>query len=445
MKRCFVIMGYGKKTDFESGRLLDLDRTYEHLIKPAVEAAGLACIRADEIRHSGVIDVTMYNQLLSADVVVADISTSNANAIYELGIRHALRPQTTVVISEKALKYPFDLNHIAIMHYVHHGEIIDVVEAKRFVKELEAKLVEVLATGAVDSPVYTFVNGLMPPSMAKVGTPTPAAAASPDAPTGGDPGREALPLLRAKGEAAITRGDFAAAEAVFLALKALLDPNDPNQVYIAQRLTLATYKGKKPSHVEALLRAQATLAPLGPRTSNDPETLGLAGAIEKRLFEENEEAGAAHLDASIRSYERGFYLRHDHYNGINFAFMLDVRAARATDPDERTADRCVARRIRREVLAISTAALDQLVKRTPVDAEELRIHRDERYWLLATIAEAHAGIGAEAESDEALRQALTFADKTFMRQSTEDQLAKLRRLRGAASAEAPGAPPAPKG
>jgi hypothetical protein len=89
---CFVVMGFGKKTDFETGRVLDLDASYQALIKPAVEAAGLKCIRADEIKHSGLIDDPMYEQLLTADVVVADLSTSNRNAIYELGVRHALRP-----------------------------------------------------------------------------------------------------------------------------------------------------------------------------------------------------------------------------------------------------------------------------------------------------------------------------------------------------------------
>src|SRR5258708_3547300 len=95
---CFVVMGFGKKTDFEMGRTLDLDKTYKYIIKPAVMDAGLTCIRADEITHSGPIDVPMYEQLLQADVVVADLSTSNKNAYYELGVRHALRPYSTVVI-----------------------------------------------------------------------------------------------------------------------------------------------------------------------------------------------------------------------------------------------------------------------------------------------------------------------------------------------------------
>ncbi len=76
---CFVVMGFGKKTDFETGRVLDLDKSYKNMIKPAVEATGLQCIRADEIVHSGLIDVPMYEQLLKADVVVADLSTSFKN------------------------------------------------------------------------------------------------------------------------------------------------------------------------------------------------------------------------------------------------------------------------------------------------------------------------------------------------------------------------------
>ena len=80
---CFVVMGFGKKTDFESGRTLDLDKTYRNIIEPAVKDAHLKCIRADDIVHSGVIDVWMYEQLLEADVVVADLSTANNNAFYE--------------------------------------------------------------------------------------------------------------------------------------------------------------------------------------------------------------------------------------------------------------------------------------------------------------------------------------------------------------------------
>jgi hypothetical protein len=48
MPSCFVIMGYGKKTDFKQNKSFDLDKTYRNIVKPAVQAAGFTCERADE-------------------------------------------------------------------------------------------------------------------------------------------------------------------------------------------------------------------------------------------------------------------------------------------------------------------------------------------------------------------------------------------------------------
>src|SRR5262245_65620720 len=64
--QCFVIMGFGKKTDFETGRTLDLDKTYANIIKPAANGAGLECVRADEIVHAGAIDLPIFELLLNA-------------------------------------------------------------------------------------------------------------------------------------------------------------------------------------------------------------------------------------------------------------------------------------------------------------------------------------------------------------------------------------------
>ena len=36
-KQCFVVMGFGIKTDYATGRKLDLDKSYRLLIKPVVE------------------------------------------------------------------------------------------------------------------------------------------------------------------------------------------------------------------------------------------------------------------------------------------------------------------------------------------------------------------------------------------------------------------------
>jgi hypothetical protein len=123
MKSCFVIQGYGRKTDYRDGRVLDLDASYA-IIKDAVEAAGLQCIRADEIQHSGTIDLPMYEWLLNADLVVADLSTYNVNAVFELGVRYALRPRATIIVAEEQFQNPFDFSHIAIRRYKHLGEYI---------------------------------------------------------------------------------------------------------------------------------------------------------------------------------------------------------------------------------------------------------------------------------------------------------------------------------
>jgi hypothetical protein len=135
-KTCFVVMGFGTKTDYTKPKTFNLDKTYRNIIKPAALAAGFECVRADEIVHSGDINVPMYEQLLKADVVVADVSTYNSNAFYELGVRHTLRPYTTIIISEDGLTFPFDVGQIAVRKYHHMGEGIDYDEVVRMRNEL---------------------------------------------------------------------------------------------------------------------------------------------------------------------------------------------------------------------------------------------------------------------------------------------------------------------
>ena len=110
-----------------AGHLISTSPT--EIIRAAVEEAGLECVRADEILHSGVIDLPIYEHLATADLVIADLSTSNANPIYELGIRHALRPYTTIVIAEDKFRFRFDLGHLHIWKYEHLGKDIGVKEA----------------------------------------------------------------------------------------------------------------------------------------------------------------------------------------------------------------------------------------------------------------------------------------------------------------------------
>ena len=437
---CFVVMGYGKKTDFETGRVLDLNQSYESLIKPAVETAGLECIRADEVVHSGLIDVPMYELLLKADVVVADISTSNRNAIYELGVRHALRPFTTVVIAEEQLmKSPFfDLNHIVIRKYRHLGEDIGVSEAKRFTTELANAIRTIMAVQPelrADSPVYQFIKRLSPPSLTEEVSAAVAADVSfglpaEEAPAHGD--------LMTRADDAQKEGDWMRAKILLEEIRRMRKTRSPEtpadrdienseDPYILQRLALATYKSKSPTPAEACKSARDLLSLLDPQTSNDTETLGLWGSVHKQLWDLTAEGDA--LNVAVRAYERGFHLRNDYYNGINFAYLLNVRAAHASVFAEAIADFMQARRVRAEVLHICARWLDEneAAPDSPALAKRSAKFLESRYWALATIAEAHIGL-EESQGSERLDEAFAAAPEPWMKQATQTQVEKLKHL-----------------
>jgi hypothetical protein len=449
-KTCFVVMGFGKKTDFETGRILDLDKSYKNLIKPAVLAAGLKCIRADEIVHSGLIDVPMYEQLLNADVVVADLSTSNKNAFYELGVRHALRPFTTIIVAEDGIKtFPFDVNHVAVRQYQHMGTDIGYDEVMRFQAMLTDAIQQIMAqdTRSMDSPVYTFLQNLVPPAFRQVQEAVRAAVAEEHgqaaaADTGAAATAEAAThsMLMADADEAQSQGDWAQAKALLEMVRkrqAKLRPQpDP---YIIQRLALATYKAELPTESAALQAASDLLAAFEPGTSNDTETLSIWGAIHKRRWALARRTASApapgapadearhYLNESVRAYERGFYLRNDYYNGINLAFMLNVRAAEAASPAEAIADYVQAQRVRQEVVGICERWLAGQADAPAQPATGPQTSAD-RYWVLATQAEAYLGLGQDEQAAQVLATAYATAPNASMRDSTDKQLTKLREL-----------------
>lgn len=164
-RMCFVIMGFGKKQDPYTSRTIDLDATYNKIIRPSVVACGYDCIRADEILDSGTIDRSMYALLYKADLVIADITTDNANALYELGTRHALRPFSTIVIKGGESKLPFDLGHTRVLSYEHLGKEISKKEAQRSVRELKSIINAVTENPVPDSPLYTYIPQIEQPKI----------------------------------------------------------------------------------------------------------------------------------------------------------------------------------------------------------------------------------------------------------------------------------------
>jgi O-acetyl-ADP-ribose deacetylase (regulator of RNase III) len=113
-KKCFVIMPFGTKQD------IDFNHIYHELIKKAVEEIGIDCDRCDEIVDTGSIHKKMFRGIFDAEVSVVDITLEdNLNVFYELGVRHALHKNVTLVIAKKnqLQKIPFNINGISILWY----------------------------------------------------------------------------------------------------------------------------------------------------------------------------------------------------------------------------------------------------------------------------------------------------------------------------------------
>lgn len=400
---CFVIMGYGVKTDFSTGRELDLDKTYKNVIRPAVEEAGLKCIRADEIKHSGTIDVPMYKALISADVVIADLSTNNANAFYELGVRHALRPKTTIAISENQLKPPFDVSHTVIRQYEHLGSDIGYSEAVRFKNELVNLLKEITSHSEIDSPVYTYIRGLKPPIIEEQDHKYFEEISD---------SKENLSSIIKKALDALEKNDFSSSK-TFLSVAKHLDPQND---FVKQKLVLATYKSESPSPIEALKEALSLLTELNLEMTTDPETLGLAGAILKRMWQQTDRE--EYLNEAIEKYEKGFYIKNDYYNGINLAFLYNLRGEKTDEKSYAIADYVIAERIRKKVIIICEALYDSK------DFE----YRGDKYWICATLEEAYYGIEDIVKYQKYKELSLSFAKENWERETTEKQIDRIKVL-----------------
>lgn len=372
---CFVVMGFGKKTDYETGRTLDLDATYEAIIKPVLEEVGIRSIRSDDVLQSGTIDKKMFEMLLRADLVIADISTGNVNAVYELGVRHGLRSRATIIMSEEEGRLHFDLNHIATFRYRHLGEDIGSREAVRARKELVNLVRAVMESDESDSPVYTFMPKLRQPIMSEE--------EFQDLIDETEERQAKLTSNLDAGDQCIAESDFTSALIHFQSALGL----KPKDVYILQKVALATYKSKEPTELTALLQALVLIAELDPEHSNDPETTGLAGAIHKRLWKLT--GDAPQLDAAIKFYRRGFEVRRDYYNGENFAYCLDLKAELQTGV-EAIFYQVGARKIREDLVE----NLELLVSSDSFD------ERSDRLWIHATLAHANYALGRTASADD---------------------------------------------
>ena len=169
----FVIMPFGKKKGAD-GAMYDFNAIYSQLIKPALEMAGFEPFRADEETASGDILTDMFQELLLADLCIADMSIDNANVFYELGIRHAFRKRGVVHIQAGRAYMPFDVFNVRTTPYHITPEGVpdpaflekDKASISRVTRDTWASDVD-----AVQSPIFNLLDGLEEPDRKSLETP----------------------------------------------------------------------------------------------------------------------------------------------------------------------------------------------------------------------------------------------------------------------------------
>jgi hypothetical protein len=143
-ERAFVIMQVGKKESSERRRA---DEIFNFVVAPVVKQAGLEPYRADLDPSPGAITPKFIAELLSARLVIADLTGRNPNVFYELGIAHSFaRPLISIADSSSSI--PFDAKDERIIELGdYEASGLTYSQGERAKLALEESLAIVLADG----------------------------------------------------------------------------------------------------------------------------------------------------------------------------------------------------------------------------------------------------------------------------------------------------------
>lgn len=143
---CFFITPIGAPESAERRRA---DQIQRHILTETL-GPKFKIVRADGLPHPGSITHQIIELLYKADLVVADLTGSNANVAYELAIRHAFN-KVSIHLADKADALPFDLKDERTVVF----DLNDIDSIEECKSELQ-KLVKVIVGGKVPyhSPVF---------------------------------------------------------------------------------------------------------------------------------------------------------------------------------------------------------------------------------------------------------------------------------------------------
>lgn len=350
---CFVLMPFGRKKDPSGGPDIDFDKIYSDAIEPGIRAAGMEPIRADEERTGGIIHKAMFERLLLCDFAVADLTTANANVFYELGVRHATRPKTTLPIFAVRQNIPFDVNYLRSLPYeLGEDNRFEEIEAARLRDSLTKRLKELRELAReetpTDSPIFQLLEGYSAPDIARLKTDT-----FRDQVRYSEQIKQALSDARNQKNlrkfkdietelGSIDQVEAGVAVDLFLSYRALeawdemislyerLPETLRRAVLIREQLAFACNRlGNRNRAIEIL---EAVVDEHGASS----ETCGLMGRVYKDLWADAKQANQValaigYLDKAIAVYTRGFEADwRDAYPGINAVTLLDIKGDEAS-------------------------------------------------------------------------------------------------------------------
>lgn len=163
-KHVFVIMPFGRKK-LADGTQVDFDAIFDGLLEPAITGAGLTAFRADAELGAGSIHSDMFQELLLADMVVADLTQDNPNVWYEVGVRDALRRGGSIMTYSSREKAPFDIVGQRTHRYSLVDGRLDPAKLDKECAALAAMIRETMRVGParVVSSVYQYLPSLREP------------------------------------------------------------------------------------------------------------------------------------------------------------------------------------------------------------------------------------------------------------------------------------------
>ncbi len=424
-------MPFGTKKDPVSQLEINFDAVYEQAIRPGIQGAGMEAIRADEERTGGIIHKPMFERLLLCEFAVADLTTANANVYYELGVRHAVRPSTTIAIFADQQRLPFDLTFLRALPYrLGESNRFGPKEAGELASQLTRRLLDLREVGGdeptVDSPLFQLLGEYKAPDISHLKT---------------DVFRDQVNYsveIKSRLRRAREFGDIEAVAAIeselgnldateagvlvdlYLTWRAL--SNWDRMIALYERLPAVLKRsilmreqygfalnraGRRGEALEAL---ESVLSQQGPSS----ETLGLIGRIYKDQWMDAMRNGESRLalgflDKAIEAYARGFESDwRDAYPGINAVTLLDIRG-----DDE-------ALRRKNELLPVVRFAVTQRLKGSkPI------------YWDFATLLELCVLDNNEKESFKCLSDSLASVREAWEPQTSANNLKFIRDARQA--------------